>query len=136
VLVRYGHDPDRLIDAALVRRVMATTGLDGYAATAVVGDFLSYGADSPYADVCGPALAELFNELAKPVSDAIRAIVEAFQPGLTALGRSMFDMTEKMRPAILAVAQFAHDHDKAAHPRKHRRNCVACRHPDLLRRAL
>ena len=109
---------------AIMRRLCAETGLDGYAATLIVADVGERSRDSPYFDLVRPTIEAMIGEAAEPFRRWLEAKRGEWARGMQMIGEAL---AEALTPILRAAAVAAHDFHAAWRPRGHRR-CVTC-HP-------
>lgn len=111
----------------MARRLMATTGYDGYTAVAVVRDVAERQGDSPHAGLVGLVAGQVADELAQPFADFFERMRPGFEALTAVLTGSLNMIIEQYQPVVEALGRTVHDYDKTAHPIRHRLRCPACR---------
>jgi hypothetical protein len=85
---------DSLAQEAIARRLSADTGIDGYAAVAMVEDVRLRGADSPYAAEVGEAAAVVLRPLIDAFGRFAEKLAAHFQDVAAAFGQAFAPLAE------------------------------------------
>jgi hypothetical protein len=112
------------VQAAIMRRLCAQTGMDGYAAAVVVADVGERSTSSPWWDTVRPAIAEMYAEIAETSRRLLEEKAREWARSLQALGEAI---GKALIPVLRAMTESFHALSAALMPREHRR-CVTC-HP-------
>jgi hypothetical protein len=118
-----GPRPLTATQTAIMLRLCAETGLDGYAATLIVADVGERSWESPYFELVRPTLAAMAAEEAEQFRRWAEAEAEELARGTQALGEAL---ATALTPVLRAAVEAFHDLGAALEPRRHRDRCRSC----------
>ena len=108
---------------AIMRRLCAETGLDGYAAALIVADVGERSRESPYWPIVGPVVEEMLDEGMEPFRRWVEVKAEEWARGMQMLGEAM---AAALTPVLRSMTVAFHDLGAALEPRRHRGRCRSC----------
>jgi hypothetical protein len=111
------------VQAEIVRRLCAETGIDDYAAAVMVADVGERSRQSPHWDTVSPVIREMLAEAGEPFHRWLDAKGEEYRRAMLAFGEALITA---WAPVLRSLAKSCHDLSAAMDPRGHRRHCVAC----------
>lgn len=111
------------VQAEIVRRLCAQTGIGEGEAAVMVADVGDRSRSSRYWDTVSPVIRDMLADAAEPFSRWVDAKAEECRRAMLAFGEALITA---WAPVLRSLAKSCHDLSAAMDPRGHRRHCRAC----------